>query len=325
MTSPAAPIDPDLVAAALVAAAETLNVDPAGIVIPPAPRDGSSRVRVLAGAAIVSRGWHPCEASAAVCVNRIQLCPSHLVRVELTAALLAATQARLDERGAAFREPELRRNAKGWKDPRRDLVRETLVVKMREAGEGPKAIADAVKLSLSGVNTILTRCGKTFTPLKRGRPAGSPQVGGRPKGSSAVGGRRPTDSAAPPSKAQREVRPSGPRPARKAVAVAAPPKAAPVEAIEAFPADHPVWRPLEGSTPILLIHHEKGCRWSVEVADAKGPMVCNGRLHGATPYCEPHAWLGASPAIRSTMVRPVARGPEVRVAQPFSDRDLQPA
>ena len=176
MTSAAASIEPGLVAAALLAAGEALNVDPAGIVIPPVQGDRSGRVRVLAGAAIASRGWHPREASAAVCVNRIQLCPSQMLRHDLTAELLAATQARLDERDAPRREPELRRNDKGWKDPRRDLVRDALVVEMREGGEGPTVIAAAVKLSVSPVNTILTRCGKTFTPLKRGRPAGSPPV-----------------------------------------------------------------------------------------------------------------------------------------------------
>ena len=318
-------IDPGLIAAAVVAAAEALNVDPSRIVVPPLPRDGSSRVRVLAGAAIASRGWSPHDAAAAVCVNRIQLCVSQLLRHDLTADILAIVQATLDARAAPRREPDLRRNDKGWTDPRRDIEREARVVKQRLAGEGPKAIAAAEKMSVSAVNTILTRSKVAFTPLKRGRPVGSPQVGGRPKGTPPAGGRRPTASAVRPPRAPQAAKTSVPRPGRKVVAVVAPPRPEPVEAIEAFPADHPAWKPLEGTSPVLLIHHDKGCRWPVEITGSAGPMVCNQTTHGKTPYCEPHAWLGASPAIRATMVRPVSAAPEPRVARPFAARDLQDA
>lgn len=303
-------VTPDIVARAIVAAARVYGFDPV-IAMIPGPRDGRGRVKLAAAAALVGCGLATPKSAAALLglPSATWLSPSQLATRKVYSEALEAVMKAVDggplPKAAPLKPVKTTPTAHRDIDPRRDMDREQRIIAGRLAGKGPAALARDESLSLTGVNVVIARAeasGTVFPVLRAGRPSGTKNPPG--------GGRTPRPrTARPPAKAKADP----------------PPPPVPMEAIEAFPADHAAWKPLEGSTPVLLIHHDKGCRWPVEVTGATGPMVCNQRTHGKTPYCEPHAWLGASPTIRASMVRPVIAPAAPRVARPFASRDLQDA
>lgn len=306
----------EIISRALAGAAKLRGFD-VSVLLDRGPRDGRGKVRQLAGAALVAAGHgSAAEVAEALALNRAQLSPSTLARIGVTADEVRQVQEALPVPATAVRK---RRSKPDYVDPRRDLQTEKRIIAARMAGERPSWIATSEGVSRGMVYSTMVRAerdGTVFPALPPGpvRKAGADRVErvrvkapARPQPRS---GRRPATAAASPR----------PAPQREPVAALPPP-----EAVEAFPDNHPAWAPLEGSTPILLVEHERGCRWPVTVSGAREPMVCNQPTHGATPYCEPHAWLGASPAIRATMVRPPPTRPAVRIARPFAPRDLEDA
>lgn len=297
-------LTPELCARAVVEAARLLKIDPATCFEKVA--DGRGRVRLLAAAALI----HPSDRPVKVCawvmaVHPNSLAPSALVNRGIYSNMVADVRRTVFAppmpKGEDLKRPEDAKRGEGdWLDPRRQVEREQRIIAARKVGTGPAQIARDEKCNVSTVHRILTRHGGPFPSLRSG-----PRQ--KPPGSSSP--RKPRASA---RVAQSRLKPA-PAPA---AATALPP-----EPVEAFPADHPAWAPLPGTTPKRLVEHTKGCRWPVEVAGARDPMVCDGRVIEGSVYCERHRWLAASPAIRSTLTRPADLPQSIRVAR-SADADL---
>lgn len=270
-----------LTAAALAKAAELLGYEAVDLFEP--VRDGRGRVRLLAGGALLDADLRPVRAvAAALALNPSQLTPSNFIDKDLTAEMVAAVQAVIQ----AHVEPEgppssaippaaPKRNERGWVDCRRNVVREARIVEARLNGEGPKAIAEREGVSLNTVKNALIRSGKTFERLRSGRPA-------QPKPEKVERVRAAPKPRVP--KVARPKAPPRPKPVPRPQVIAPP-----VVQAEPFPANHPAWAPLPGSSPVRLIDHTRGCRWPVTV-DAPAPHVCDLPTKGET-YCPRHRWL----------------------------------
>lgn len=302
------PLTAGLVARAVVCAAAEYGFDPQTVYEP--ARDGRGRVRVLAAAALI----HPQDRPAAQCaklmaVNVVQVTPSGLARRAITAEALtrvhaalaahaAQTAATADARPLAV-SARVRRGDPGWIDPRRDTAREARILAARRAGEGPRTIAKREGMSLGATKAFLAKVaaetGETYPKADPG-----PNRGGRPKRV-----RTEADGAAKP-------KPRG-RPRKAAAGAASPGRASvapspvastPALVVDPFPADHPAWSPLPGTSPVRLIDHKTGCRWPVTVEAVAAPMVCDAPVliaQGCGPYCGRHVWLSLAPAARSRL------------------------
>jgi len=351
VTAPAAtsdlvpgPLTAGMVARAVVAAAAEYGFDPQTVFAP--VRDGRGRVRLLAAAALI----HPTDRPAIQCakllgVHVVQMSPSGLVGRGVYCEALARVRADL-ARAAASPSADApltvsarrRRGDPDYVDPRRDLARETRMLKARRSGEGPRAIAKREGLSLTATKALFARVaretGEVFPevapgPNRGGRPR---KVGAAPKAAPKTGAG--TGGPTGPGQATRRGRPrkavepaaSAPRPAESPAFAAA----ATSEPVEPFPRSHPAWAPLPGTTPARLIDHKSGCRWPVTVEGSRDHMVCNARTveaPGCGPYCGRHAWLSVGPAGRARLAAhapaPVSDTP--RMARPAGAAELKDA
>lgn len=303
-------LTPELCARAVVQAGRLLKIDPATCFEKVA--DGRGRVRLLAAAALIHPADRPVKASARVmAVHPNSLAPSALVNRGIYSNMVADVRRAVFTppvpKGVDLKRPEdAKRGEDDWIDPRRQVEREQRIIAARKAGTGPAQIARDEQVNVTTVYRILNRHPGPFPSLKTGP---RPKIG---KASAA-----PTASKTRTPRASTRVAASRLKPAPAPVVAPAPPP----EPVEAFPADHPAWAPLPGTTPRRLVDHKDGCRWPVEVPGAREPMVCDSRIIAGSPYCERHRWLAASPAIRSTLTRPADLPPSFRVAR-SADADI---
>lgn len=299
-------LTPELCARAVVEAGRLLEIDPATCFEKVA--DGRGRVRLLAAAAMIHPSDRPVKACARVmAVHPNSLAPSALVNRDIYSNMVADVRRTVFvppmPKGEDLKRPEDAKRGEGdWLDPRRQVEREQRIIAARKAGTGPAQIARDEKCDVSTVYRILSRHGGPYPSLKSGPRPKAPGSSPRKPGA---------------QRASTRVAPSRLKPAPAPVSAPAPPP----EPVEAFPADHPAWAPLPGTTPVRLVDHTKGCRWPVEVPAARDPMVCDARVIEGSPYCERHRWLAASPAIRAGLTRPADLPPTVRVAR-NADADL---
>ncbi len=282
--------DADLVAGVVAAAARHLGLDPS-VMLVPSNRNGRGKVRQLAGAALIARGLATHKgAGATLGLHPIQLSPSQLLRAGITQDDVRVVAACLPAPDGDARPIVLtRRGDPDYVDPRRDLAREARILAARLNGAGPRVIAEAEGVAPGLVVSVLqreVRRGAVLPPLKCGRPARAHARAAR------TGPAKPPAPKAPKAQATRAAKP-------------APLKPAPAR--EPFPDHHPAWSPLPDSAPVRLIDHDKGCRWPVTVEGRTQPMVCNLPAEVLSPYCARHAWLAASPAIRSGLPQPCRR------------------
>lgn len=296
----------ELASRALVVACEEYGVDPQTVF--ERAFDGRGRARLLAAAAMV----HPTDRPADQCARLMalhanQLAPSQMARRGVTAEAVARVQAALTTVVLAPAQPVAarhRRGEAGWVNPRRDLAREARIIEARRKGDAPAVIATREGIGLSTVKAVLSKSGAVFASVRPG-----------PHQATA----RPPKPAAPRKPRAKPV--AEPMAAQKTVPMTATGPAATPVPLDPFPSDHPTWAPLPGSTPVRLIDHHKGCRWPVTVEGRREPMVCNQAGVSGNPYCPQHRWLGASPAIRATLTRPVDLPAAPRVAA-TADADL---
>lgn len=339
----AGPLTARMVARAVVSAAAVYGFDPETVYAP--IRDGRGRVRLLAAAALI----HPQDRPAVQCAKLLgvavgQMSPSGLIGRGVLPEALAQVRADLAQSHAAEAAADCplvvatrrRRGDPDYVDPRRDLARETRMLKARRSGEGPRAIAKREGVSLTATKALFARITRETGEVFPEVPPG-PHRGGRPRKAPPSAPGAASARPACPAKAQpgrKRGRPSkaaepadsAPRPA-EAPAFAA---AATSEPVEPFPRSHPAWAPLPGTTPARLIDHKTGCRWPVTVEGSRDHMVCNAAVieaPGCGPYCGRHVWLSLGPAGRARLAShapaPVSEPP--RMARPAGADELKDA